>query len=75
VYVLKYFCGGTIYMISNQILQSTIDGLKKISRIDFSILDTDGKCLVTTISSGAREQGSSVSSEGYTGAKKNGVET
>ncbi|MCL2864187.1 MAG: helix-turn-helix domain-containing protein [Lachnospiraceae bacterium] len=35
-------------MISNQILQNTIDGLKRISRINFSILDTDGKSLVTT---------------------------
>jgi len=50
-------------MISNQILQSTIDGLKKISRIDFSILDTDGKCLVTTISSGSKEQGLSSGEE------------
>jgi len=35
-------------MISNQILQNTIDGLKTISRIDFCILDTDGKILATT---------------------------
>ena len=39
-------------MISNQILQSTIDGLKRISRIEFSVLDTDGKTLVTTGESG-----------------------
>ena len=38
-------------MISNQILQGTIDGLKKISKIDFSIFDADGKCIVTTSSS------------------------
>lgn len=35
-------------MISNQILQNTIEGLKGISRIDFSILDTEGKVLATT---------------------------
>ena len=35
-------------MISNQILQSTIDGLKGISRIDFGVADTEGKILATT---------------------------
>ena len=35
-------------MISNQILQSTIDGLKGISRIDFGVVDTEGKILATT---------------------------
>ena len=30
-------------MISNQILQNTIEGLKGISRIDFCVLDTEGK--------------------------------
>ena len=35
-------------MISNQILQNTIEGLKGISRIDFCILDTEGKALATT---------------------------
>lgn len=37
-------------MISNQILQNTIEGLKTITRIDMSIVDTDGKVLATTIS-------------------------
>ena len=36
-------------MISNQILQSTIEGLKNITRIDLCISDTDGKVLATTI--------------------------
>lgn len=36
-------------MISNQILQSTIDGLKGITRIDICIMDTEGKVLATTI--------------------------
>ena len=35
-------------MISNQILQNTIEGLKGISRIDFCVLDTEGKALAST---------------------------
>lgn len=35
-------------MISNQILQNTIDGLKGITRIDIAVLDTDGKVLAST---------------------------
>ncbi|WP_250278813.1 PucR family transcriptional regulator [[Clostridium] colinum] len=35
-------------MISNQILQSTIDGLKNITRREFSIVDREGKVVVTT---------------------------
>ncbi len=35
-------------MISNQILQTTIDGLKSITRIDLCICDTEGKMLATT---------------------------
>ena len=35
-------------MISNQILQSTIDGLRSITKIDFGILDLEGKLLVST---------------------------
>ena len=35
-------------MISNQILQSTIDGLKGITRIDLCIIDTEGKVLAAT---------------------------
>ncbi len=37
-------------MISNQILQSTIDGLKSISRVEFCLTDTEGKVLCTTFS-------------------------
>ena len=37
-------------MISNQILQNTIEGLKGITRIDFCIMDTDGKTLASTFS-------------------------
>ena len=37
-------------MISNQILQNTIEGLKGITRIDFCVMDTDGKALASTLS-------------------------
>ena len=36
-------------MISNQILQSTLDGLKSITKTDFGIYDLDGKQLVSTL--------------------------
>ena len=39
-------------MISNQILQNTIDGLKGISRVDFCVLDTEGKELAATFDNG-----------------------
>ena len=35
-------------MISNQILQNTIDGLKGITRINLCVLDTEGKMLAAT---------------------------
>ena len=35
-------------MISNQVLQNTLEGLKEISRTEFCVLDTDGKVLVST---------------------------
>ena len=37
-------------MISNQILQNTIDGLRGITKIDFCVLDTEGKILASTFS-------------------------
>lgn len=36
-------------MISNQILQNTIEGLKAITRIDLSVMDTEGKVLAATM--------------------------
>ena len=36
-------------MISNQILQNTIDGLRQIARIDLCVMDTEGKALASTI--------------------------
>ena len=36
-------------MISNQILQNTIDGLRQIARIDLCVMDTEGKVLASTI--------------------------
>ncbi len=41
-------------MISNQILQNTIDGLKNITRIDLAIIDTEGKVLASTFSDAER---------------------
>ena len=35
-------------MISNQVLQTTLDGLKAISRVDLCVLDTEGIMLATT---------------------------
>lgn len=35
-------------MISNQILQNTIEGLKAITRIDLCVMDIDGKTLAST---------------------------
>ena len=36
------------HMISNQILQSTIDGLKNITRKDLSVIEKEGKVIATT---------------------------
>ncbi|MBO4324428.1 MAG: helix-turn-helix domain-containing protein [Lachnospiraceae bacterium] len=36
-------------MISNQILQNTIDGMKSITRVDFCVMDTEGKPLASTM--------------------------
>lgn len=36
-------------MVSNQILQNTIEGLKKIARVEFCVLDIDGKTVATTL--------------------------
>lgn len=52
-------------MISNQILQNTIDGLKSITRIDLCIMDTDGKTLASTFSE----------SEGYEEAVRSFVDS
>ena len=37
-------------MISNQVLQNTLDGLKSISRTDFYITDMEGKVMASTFS-------------------------
>lgn len=39
-------------MISNQILQNTIDGIKGISQVDLCVVDTEAKILATTFSMG-----------------------
>lgn len=38
-------------MISNQILQNTIEGLKTITRVELCVMDTDGKEVVATAAS------------------------
>lgn len=35
-------------MISNQILQDTIEGIKNITRTDLCVMDTEGKNLAST---------------------------
>ena len=35
-------------MISNQILQNTIEGLKAIGRVEFCVVDAEGKTLAET---------------------------
>ena len=62
-------------MISNQVLQSTIDSLKSITRVDIAIADIDGKVLASTftdnqytesmVSSFAESQADSQAMGGY----------
>lgn len=44
-------------MISNQILQNTIEGLKAITRVDICVMDTEGKALATTIGNAQEYEG------------------
>lgn len=44
-------------MISNQVLQNTLEGLKEISRTEFCIVDTEGKVLASTFSDFSIQQG------------------
>jgi len=39
-------------MISNQVLQNTVDGLKSIARIDFCVMDAEGKAIAATADMG-----------------------
>ena len=48
-------------MISNQILQNTIEGLKEITKMDLCVLDTDGKVLATTFAEAMNYSSSLVS--------------
>lgn len=45
-------------MISNQILQTTIDGLKGITRIELAVIDCEGKALASTSGEELRFDGS-----------------
>lgn len=56
---LQYKIKGEKDMISNQILQTNIEGLKGITRVDLSICDTEGKVLASTFT-GAEEYESAI---------------
>ena len=43
--VKDILCIGVNGMISNQILQNTVEGLKQISRVELGIIDTEGNVL------------------------------
>lgn len=45
---MVYAKGAANNMISNQILQNTIEGMKAITRIDLCVIDTEGTVLATT---------------------------
>lgn len=47
-------------MISNQILQNTIDGLKGITRTDLCVIDTEGKVLASTFADSERYKDSAL---------------
>ena len=44
-------------MISNQILQNVIEGIKTISRVDICIMDTEGKALAATVNKTDESEG------------------
>ncbi|SCH61215.1 Sugar diacid regulator [uncultured Clostridium sp.] len=46
--VKDILCIGVNGMISNQILQNTVEGLKQISRVELGIVDTEGNVLAAT---------------------------
>ena len=48
-------------MISNQVLQNTIDGLKAITRVELCVLGTDGEVLATTLELGQESVDAAVS--------------
>ena len=48
------FDGGA-QVISNQILQSTLEGIKNISRVDLSVMDTEGILLASTFDGASAE--------------------
>ena len=46
--VKDILCIGVNGMISNQIMQNTVEGLKQISRVELGIIDTEGNVLAAT---------------------------
>ena len=59
LHISKNGWNGGKRMISNQILQNTIEGLKGITRVDLCICDTEGKVLASTFT-GAEEYESAI---------------
>lgn len=47
-------------MISNQILQNVIEGIKAISRVDICVLDTEGKAFAATVNKPEEYEGAAV---------------
>ena len=43
-------------MVSNQILQQSIEGIKSISRVDLCVTDAEGKTIASTMSSSVNYQ-------------------
>ncbi len=62
-------------MISNQILQSTLEGLRGITRVDLSVMDPDGKVLASTIAFPDENKGDEAQGLDYKNAVQNFVES
>ena len=44
-------------MISNQIIQNSIEELKNITKVDFGVFDLNGICIASTFETSAEEKG------------------
>lgn len=60
-------------MITNQILQSTIEGLKVISRIDLCVIDLEGNVLASTYPEAEDAQSVHAAFCGFTGRQPAGT--
>ena len=54
-------------MISNQILQSTVDGMKKITKVDLCVIDIDSKILASTF---AKAESAVIHARAFVGEKQ-----